>query len=66
MDRIVMYREQDVDFRECVACGFRDQLRIQPPVREPATRVNLTPEQKQAEVQPVRIIGASRPPSKNE
>lgn len=59
-----MYREQDVDFRECVACGFRDQLRIQPPVREPTTRVNLSPEQRRAEVQPVRIIGSSKSPSK--
>ncbi|MDN3638022.1 YheV family putative zinc ribbon protein [Simiduia curdlanivorans] len=40
MDRIVMYREGESDFRECVECGFKDEMRFKTAVRELDTRVN--------------------------
>lgn len=40
MDRIVNYRLGDKNYRECVACGFKDEIRLQSPPRELATRVN--------------------------
>lgn len=51
MDKIVMYREDDKDFRECVSCGYKDELRFQQQVRELDTRVNLTEEEKHIETQ---------------
>ena len=51
MDRIVMYRFGEKDFRECVECGFEDQQHIKPTVRELETRVNTTQETKEAETQ---------------
>lgn len=56
MDRIVMYRVDETDYRECVECGFKDEMRFKPVVREVQTRVN-TPEAKVAEeTQVVRIL----------
>jgi uncharacterized protein len=51
LDRIVMYREGDADFRECVACGFKDEMRFAPQHRELGTRVNQSEELKQADTQ---------------
>lgn len=52
MDRLVVYRIDDSDFRECVECGFKDEMRLKPQVSELQTRVNATPEQ----VQVVRLL----------
>ncbi|GAB2201851.1 YheV family putative zinc ribbon protein [Sessilibacter sp. MAH4] len=51
MDRIVMYKKDGGDFRECVECGFNDELHIQPQVRELETRVNISKETIEAETQ---------------
>lgn len=55
LDRIVMYRQNDKDYRECVACGFNDEMRFQPKNRELETRVNVT-EQDKNNAQVVKII----------
>ncbi|UTA47914.1 YheV family putative metal-binding protein [Simiduia sp. 21SJ11W-1] len=51
MDRIMMYRIDDVDYRECVACGFKDEMRFKPQVRELGTRVNQPEDVKKADTQ---------------
>lgn len=56
MDSIKMYRVDDVDYRECVSCGFEDKMHFKPQVREMETRVNVTDEQKQAQTQVVKIL----------
>lgn len=56
MDTIVMYREQETDFRECVSCGFADESRFKPQVREMQTRVNTSAEQVAGETQVVKIF----------
>lgn len=55
MDKIVNYREGDRNFRECVACGFKDEIRLQASPREPATRVNESRRAQEIEM-PVKII----------
>ncbi|UTW44590.1 YheV family putative metal-binding protein [bacterium SCSIO 12696] len=59
MDKVVAYKEGDDNFRECVSCGFKEQLRLQAPPRELDTRVNRTAEEKQRETQVVRLIDPS-------
>lgn len=56
MDRLVMYSDGDKQFRECVSCGFKDELRFQNPVRELDTRVNQTEEKTRAETQVVKLV----------
>lgn len=56
VDRIVVYRDGDMDYRECVECGFKDAMRFRQTVREMQTRVNTTVEQVRAETQTVRLI----------
>ena len=51
MDKIVVYNKEGKDYRECVSCGFNDEMRFQQQVRELETRVNKTEEEKKAEVQ---------------
>lgn len=55
-DRIVMYRVGEIDYRECVECGFRDEMRFRSGVREIQTRVNTPPEQVVKETQVVRLL----------
>jgi uncharacterized metal-binding protein (TIGR02443 family) len=55
-DRIVMYRVDDLDYRECVECGFRDEMRFKAGVREIQTRVNTPAEQVARETQVVRLL----------
>jgi len=50
-DRIVTFKQDGRSFRECVACGFQDELHIQPSHRELGTRVNTPKEIKDAETQ---------------
>ena len=53
MDKIVVYREEDKDFRECVGCGFSDELRIGQTAQELETRVN----KKEVQVQVINFGG---------
>ncbi len=55
MDRIVMYKKDDKDYRECVACEFNDEMRFKPQARELDTRVNVTEQEKQ-DAQVVKIL----------
>ena len=40
VDKIRAFNEDGTDYRECVSCGFKDQIRIVPAPRELNTRVN--------------------------
>ncbi len=55
LDKIVVFSENGKDFRECVACGFKDEMHFKPVARELETRVNQTEEEKNI-VQAVKII----------
>ena len=56
MDKLVVYNEDGKDYRECVACGYKDEMRFKPQARELETRVNQTAEDKQDAVQVVTIL----------
>jgi uncharacterized metal-binding protein (TIGR02443 family) len=56
MDRLMVYRAGNRDFRECVECGFKDEMRFQSQSRELQTRVNSTAENIAAETSTVKII----------
>ncbi|WP_237059871.1 YheV family putative zinc ribbon protein [Microbulbifer sediminum] len=59
MDRIVNFREGDRNYRECVECGFKDEIRLQSTPRIPDTRVHRAPDAEREA--PVKII---QPPKK--
>ena len=54
MDKLRGYSEDGVDFRECVACGFKDEMRIASAPREIQTRV--TKVQVVQRVDPIKLI----------
>ncbi|MCS2611236.1 YheV family putative zinc ribbon protein [Halomonas dongshanensis] len=64
MDRIRAWEQNDTRYRECVSCGFFEQLPLEESeMPELTTRVNeVRDEQKHQDVQPVRILdpGKSR------
>lgn len=55
MDRIVNYTLGEKNYRECVACGFKDEIRLQSSPRELDTRVNRT-EDREVEETAVKIL----------
>ena len=50
-DTIQVFNEDGQDMRECVACGFREQMNFQAAVRELDTRVNQSEAAIEAETQ---------------
>lgn len=55
LDKLVVYSEDGKDYRECIACGFKDEMRFIIKNRELETRVNQTEDDKHA-VQVVNIL----------
>jgi uncharacterized protein len=64
MDKLMMYKEDDKDFRECVSCGFHDEMRFKQNTRELETRVNIAEEQAAQETQ-VLILDPNAPVKKH-
>ena len=56
MDKIQAYVEDGVNYRECVSCGFKDQMRLTSTPREIQTRVNTTEEEIASQTQTVRLM----------
>jgi len=56
MDKILVYSEEGKDYRECVACGYKDEMRFTQVQRELETRVNQTEVDKAEAVQLVKIL----------
>ena len=56
MDKLVAYTDGGVNFRECVNCGFKDELRLSSAPREVQTRVNVSRDEIARQTIPVRIV----------
>ena len=56
LDKLVTFSKDNVNYRECVACSFKDEIRISSLPNELTTRVNASQNQKDHEVSPVRFI----------
>jgi len=54
MDKIQVYSHNGIDYRECVSCGFKDQIRISSAPHELKTRVNQ--DSKSDEPQTVKLV----------
>lgn len=54
MDKIVTYKLDNKEFRECVACGFKDELIFKPIIKELETRTNKSSREKQTEIQIIK------------
>ncbi|WP_049631230.1 YheV family putative zinc ribbon protein [Cellvibrio sp. pealriver] len=61
MDKLVVFNEEGKDYRECVACGYKEEMRFKPVARELETRVNQTEEDKRDAVQVINILPFSKP-----
>lgn len=59
MDTIVVYNLDGKDFRECVDCGFQEEMRLNIATSELETRVNHNNDQV-AEVQVITILPADK------
>lgn len=55
-DKVVMYRQGGIQYRECVSCGYHDQMHFEQQFRELETRVNLSPGQRGEDVSVVRLL----------
>ena len=61
MDKLVVYNEDGKDYRECVNCGYKEEMHFKTVARELETRVNTTEEEKQEQVQVVKILPFEKP-----
>ena len=56
MDKIQAFTEDGVNYRECVSCGFKDEMRLSSTPRELETRVNTDEEEIANQTQTVRLV----------
>ena len=56
MHKIQAYTEGGVNYRECVSCGFKDEMRLASTPRELQTRVNTDAAEIANQTQPVRLV----------
>ena len=56
MDKLVVYNLDGKDYRECVRCGFKEEMHFQPIKRELDTRVNQNERDKKDAVQVIKIL----------
>jgi uncharacterized metal-binding protein (TIGR02443 family) len=61
MDKLVVFNEEGKDYRECVACGYKEEMRFKPVARELETRVNQSEEEKRDAVQIINILPFEKP-----
>lgn len=61
MDKLVVYNDGGKDYRECVACGYKEEMHFKPVARELETRVNQTEEEKKDAVQVINILPFEKP-----
>jgi len=59
MDKLKAYSEDGVDYRECVSCGFRDEMRVFSEPRELETRVNAAADLPENKVSTVKLVDPS-------
>ena len=60
VDKLVVYTENDEQYRECVSCDFVDKMNFQSAPKELETRVNRTEEEKKSEVQIIDLSSLDR------
>ncbi len=61
LDTIFVHAQDDKRLRGCVACDFKDEIRLQAPYSEITTRVNVTEEVKARDTQTIRILDPNKP-----
>jgi uncharacterized protein len=61
MDKLVVYNDGGKDYRECVACGYKEEMHFKPVARELETRVNQTAADKKDAVQVINILPFEKP-----
>jgi len=61
MDKLVVYNHEGKDYRECVACGYKEEMHFKPVARELETRVNQTEDDKKDAVQVINILPFEKP-----
>ncbi len=60
LDKLVVYNQEGKDYRECVSCGFKDEMNFQSSKRELDTRVNQTEKEKAESLQVITIVPAKK------
>lgn len=56
IDKVVMFKVEGVQHRECVACGYSDIMNFESQFKELETRVNRTEQEKAEQVSVVKFV----------
>ena len=60
MDKIVAYSKDGTNYRECVSCGFLDEIRIASTPKELITRVTYSVSGPSEPTQKVKLVDPSK------
>ena len=60
MDKIVMYEKDGINYRECVECGYEDEMPVAGLANEIPTRVNEKPAKPQVAEQILNFVDPSK------
>lgn len=60
MDKIVMYEKDEINYRECVECGYEDEMSVAGLANEIPTRVNEKPANPQVAEQVLNFVDPSK------
>ncbi len=55
-DKLVMYRQEGCQYKECVSCGYAEKMHFEPVFRELDTRVNRDPVDRATDMAVVRLV----------
>jgi len=56
MDKLKAWTDNDIQYRECVACDFTDEMSLVAPPEELMTRVNQAEPDPKDEIQVVKLM----------
>jgi|TARA_B110000503_G_scaffold106716_1_gene159386 uncharacterized metal-binding protein (TIGR02443 family) len=56
LDKIQAFSTDGVDYRECISCGFLDEMRVYSTPRELETRVNADAADDANKISPVKLM----------
>jgi Zn ribbon nucleic-acid-binding protein len=62
MDKLVVFKESDKSFRECVSCGYHQEMKFSPAFKPLPTRLDLA-KKKAKDEEPQEIIRIVTPDS---
>jgi uncharacterized metal-binding protein (TIGR02443 family) len=64
MDKLVVFKKDDKSFRECVSCGYHQEMKFSPTFKPLPTRLDLAKEKAKKDEESQEVVRIVTPGSK--